>query len=45
MLDSSKLKEFADDNFEFHENVRKFYKSLEIPPFPTVLSKSFTADA
>ena len=23
-LDSSKLKEFADDNFKFHENGRKF---------------------
>ena len=25
-LDSSKLKEFADDNFEFNENGRKFSK-------------------
>ena len=25
-LDSSKLKEFADDNFKFDENGRKFYK-------------------
>ena len=30
ILDSSKLKEFADDNLEFDENVRKFYKRVEI---------------
>ena len=24
ILDSSKLKEFTEDNFEFYENVRKF---------------------
>ena len=29
MLDSSKLKEFAGDNFDFDENGRKFYKWLE----------------
>ena len=29
MLDSSKLKEFADDNFKFDENGRKFSKQLE----------------
>ena len=28
-VDSSKLKEFADDNFKFHENVRKFFKWVE----------------
>ena len=28
-LDSSKLKEFADDNFKFDENGRKFSKRLE----------------
>ena len=28
-LDSPKLKEFADDNFEFHENGRKFSKWVE----------------
>ena len=51
ILDSSKLKHFADDNFEIDENVkviqkgrkqcRKRRKSLEqaISPFPTVFSK------
>ena len=43
MLDSSKLKEFADDNFKFDENGRKFSKRVEntgkrkncsISPFP-----------
>ena len=29
ILDSSKLKEFADDNFRFEENGRKFSKWLE----------------
>ena len=29
MLDSSKLKEFADDNFNFFENGRKFWKWIE----------------
>ena len=29
ILDSSKLKEFADDNFEFDENGRKFSERLE----------------
>ena len=29
ILDSSKLKEFADDNFEFDENGIKFSKWLE----------------
>ena len=29
MLDSSKLKEFADDNFKFDENARKFFKGVE----------------
>ena len=29
ILDSSKLKEFADDNFKFDENGRKFPKSVE----------------
>ena len=28
-LDSSKLKEFADDNFKFDENGRKFLKRVE----------------
>ena len=29
MLDSSNLKEFADDNFKFDENGRKFPKWVE----------------
>ena len=29
-LDRSKLKQSADDNFEFHENSRKFSKRVEI---------------
>ena len=29
ILDSSKLKEFADDNFKFHENERKLSKQVE----------------
>ena len=29
ILDFSKLKEFADDNFEFDENRRKFSKPVE----------------
>ena len=29
ILDSSKLKEFADDNFKFDENGRKFSKCIE----------------
>ena len=29
ILDSSKLKEFADDNFKFDENGRKFSKLVE----------------
>ena len=51
ILDSSKLKEFADYNFEFDENGRKLSKRLEnrgkrtncwlraISPFPSVFSK------
>ena len=51
VLDSSKLKEFADNNFKFVENDRKFSKRIEntgkrrncslraISPFPTVFSK------
>ena len=29
ILDSSKLKDFADDNFEFDENGRKFSRTVE----------------
>ena len=29
MLDSSKLNEFADDNFKFDENARKLSKQVE----------------
>ena len=48
ILDSSKLKEFADDNFKFDENGSKLSKRVEnvvgkeeiaISPFPTVFSK------
>ena len=46
ILDSSKLNEFADDNFKVDENGRKFSKWVEntvgkgeIAPFPTVFSK------
>ena len=48
ILGSSKLKEFADDNFKMDENGRKFSKRVEntvgkgeiaISPFPTVFSK------
>ena len=28
-LDSSKTKEFADDNYKFDENGRKFFKRVE----------------
>ena len=28
-LDASKLKEFADDNFRFDENCRKFFQRVE----------------
>ena len=53
ILDSSKLKEFADDNFKVDENGRYFFKRIEntgkrrncslraIPPFPTVFSIDF----
>ena len=30
ILNSSKLKAFADDNFEFDENGRKFFNRVEI---------------
>ena len=51
ILDSSKLKEIADDNFKLDENGRTFFKWVEntgkrrnclsraISPFPTVFSK------
>ena len=29
ILDPSKLEEFADDNFKFDENGRKFFKRIE----------------
>ena len=53
ILESSELKEFADDNFKSVENSRKFSKWIEntgkrrncslraISPFPTVFSKDF----
>ena len=46
ILDSSKLKEFVDDNFKFDENGKKLYRPVEntvgkgeISPFLTVFSK------
>ena len=51
ILDSSKFKEFADDNFKFDEGSRMLFKQVEntgerrncslqaISPFPTVFSK------
>ena len=50
ILDSSKLREFADDNFKFDKNGGKFSERVEntvgkgeiaraISPFPTVFSK------
>ena len=51
IFDSSKLKEFADDNFKFDENGKKLSKQVEktgkrrncslqaISPFPTMFSK------
>ena len=46
ILDSSKMKEFVDHNFEFDKNGRKFSKRVEntegkggIALFPTVFSK------
>ena len=45
ILESSKLKEFADENFKFDKNGRKLSKWVEntvlqaISPFPTVFSK------
>ena len=36
-LQTSKMREFADDNFRFDENGRKFFK--QISPFPAVFSK------
>ena len=52
LLDSCKLKEFADNNFKVGENGRKFSKRVEytnvllraISPFPTVFSKTCTAN-
>ena len=45
ILYSSKLREFADDNFKFDENGRKLSEQVEntvgkgeISPFPTVFS-------
>ena len=29
ILDSTKLKELVDDNFQFYENGRKFFKRIE----------------
>ena len=49
-LESSKLKEFADDNFKFDENGRKFSKMVEntiyeqFLLFPQCFQKTCTAD-
>ena len=45
ILNCSKLKEFAVDNFKFDENGRKlskWIKNTAIYPFPTVFSKACT---
>ena len=48
ILDSSKLKDFEDDNFKFDKNSRKLFKPVEntvgkteiaISPFPTMFPK------
>ena len=56
ILDSSNLKEVADDNFEFDENWQEVVKTVKhcgkrrncslraISPFPTVFKKACTAD-
>ena len=50
ILDSSKMKESADDNFKFDEKGRKFFKSVEntcyeqFLLFPQCFQKAFTAD-
>ena len=53
ILDSSKLKEFADDNIKFDENGRKFSKWVENGEinryeqfllFPKCFQKTCTAD-
>ena len=44
ILDSSRLKEFPDDNFEFDENGRKFSKRVEqFLLFPQCFQKTCTA--
>ena len=47
-FNSSKLKEFADDNYKFDKNGKEFSKRVEdtvgkqaTSPFPTVFSKDF----
>ena len=50
ILDSSKLRELAYNNFKFDENDSKFSKSVEnthyeqFLPFPTMFSKVLSAD-
>ena len=50
ILDFSKLKEFADDNFKFDENGRKFSKWVENImrkgeiAFPQCFQNTYTAD-
>ena len=43
ILESSKLTEFADDNFRFNEDRRKFFKLVE-NTVHTVFQKICTAD-
>ena len=40
ILDSSKLKEFADNNFKFDENGRKLSKRVEFLLFPQCFQKA-----
>ena len=40
ILDSSKVKEFADDNYKFGENARKFSKQEQFLLFPQCFQKT-----
>ena len=42
ILDSSKLKQSADDNFKFDENGRKFFKRIEKEKLPVTSNVSFS---
>ena len=43
-LDSSKLKEFADDNFKFDEHERKFFRQLENTVGKGEIARYFTTE-